>query len=147
MKRGLVFLATNGWVRLPHGGLPPDGAFESLVAWQANVWNPRSAAGDPAASRKPTWAEIETAAGQAAVYDRAVAFRATARAETTRRICAVYGARSIEDEILKRLRGDHTVGQHAKRDVLRARYRALMNSEAPYLGPFEPSMLDREGSS
>ena len=142
MKRGLVFLSTHGWVRLPHGVVPLDKAFASAAAWQSNVWNPRGGGRDPDASRKPTWAEISKAAGQAVVYDRGQVFRAAARAETRRRICDVYGAKDIQDEILKRLRGDHTVHQHTMRDALRERYKALMDSDAPYTRVFEPSMLD-----
>ena len=144
IKRGLLFLTTNGWVRLAHGELPQADAFVSEAAWQSNVWNPRGVGHDPNASRKPTWAEIEKAAGLAIQYDAVSVFRAAARAETQRRICDVYGVDNVTDEILMRLRGKGHIRQDARRDALRARYRALMNSAAPYTLPFDASMLDSD---
>ena len=139
MYEGLLFLAASGWVRFP-GGVPPSpSALEDAVTWARYEWNPDA---DPEASAKPAWQEIESAAEQAEQAARFRRFRHQARAEASRRICAVYGARDPLHEVQIRLREEETLRQRLERDEIRLRYRRLMESESPLTEAFDPAMLD-----
>lgn len=129
MLEKFKYLVERGLIRPPGGSIPPVSAFANEAAWNAYVWHV------PAKrlhSRKLTWAEI----GNGEAFVRA------ARAECRRRIMVNYNADSIEDEILKRLRGERTYPQDWERDRLLAKYRELIGGRLPYTEEFEPSMLD-----
>ena len=141
---GIEQLVSEGLV-LPHGIFPgsyPGGVAEAVCTswarWRAYEWNPPEFVPvgprllkeygdtDSGASPKPSWQDIRAAWERAALVrgrDRAAAML---REECRARITAAYGERSIEDEILLRLRAGHTAAQDAERDRLRARYRVLV---------------------
>ena len=92
---------------------------------------------------KPSWNKLQGVVVQIEATAAHATFRAAARAETQRRICEVYGAQSIEDEILIRLRGGLRHTQDERRDEIRARYRRLLyETETPWTEIFSPEMLD-----
>ena len=109
---------------LPGGGRPPFTA----TTWAAYRWNPPGVAhydglaADRGASAKPTWARLQAAVAPAKLAQakrRAVGeLKTLCQAEIT----AAYGAASLNDEILLRLRAGETTAQNTERDRLRGLY-------------------------
>ena len=96
--------------------------------WDAYRWNPPGAshpAGefDYTASAKPTWAMLQAAVASAELAqakDRAIA---ELHELCRRKITAAYGAASLDDEVLLRLRSGETAKQNTERDRLRNLFR------------------------
>lgn len=142
VQRAISQLMQSDGLLLPHDILP--GSFPGGIdldfdetRWLAYQWNPPEGlaefypAADPAASPKPTWTQlVEADAAGRLVELRAGKQRAVDKQERER-ICAAYGAASLEEEILYRLRKAGTpeiVAQNAERNRLRARGNALRAS-------------------
>ena len=141
MNREQFKLAIN-WLRqqyqdppfkLPFDAMPgetPDG--DEIVftedTWNSHRWNPPGAVAYPPdtfdadASPKPTWAMIQAAlapAELAQAKDRAIV---ELHELCRRKITAAYGAASLDDEVLLRLRDGETAAQNTERDRLRGRF-------------------------
>lgn len=122
---------------VPHG-LPPGsvvgGLEDSFTAetWAAYDWDTVGGAfsgitePDPTASPKPTWGQITAAQRSASRSDLLTRVRRELADACRRRITAAYGERTLDDEILLRLRAGQTSAQDTERDRLRSRYKALL---------------------
>ena len=115
-------------LQLPHGVLPgelPGGEAVTFTAdtWEAYQWNPPGlvayAVSDDTAGPKPTWAMLQAAAAPAELAQ--AQRRAVGELKTLCRhkITAAYGATSLNDEMLLRLRDGETTAQNTERDRLR----------------------------
>ena len=85
---------------------------------------------DPTASGKPTWGEIVSASSAFYLTGLLTDILNHLKYECQRRIVLQYGADDIQDEILLRLRNEHTPAQDTERDRLRLRYKALVTRVA-----------------
>ena len=117
-------------LKLPHGVLPgelPGGDAVTFTAetWEAYQWNPPGLGAyavddwDDSAGPKPTWAMLQAAVGPAELAQ--AQRRAVGELKTLcrRKITAAYGAASLNDEMLLRLRDGETTAQNTERDRLR----------------------------
>ena len=117
-------------LQLPHGVLPgelPGGEAVTFTAetWEAYQWNPPGLGAyaaddaDDSADPKPTWAMLQAAATPAELAQ--AQRRAVGELKTLcrRKITAAYGATSLNDEMLLRLRDGETTAQNTERDRLR----------------------------
>ena len=115
-------------LKLPHGVLPgelPGGEAVTFTAdtWEAYQWNPPGlvayAVSDDTAGPKPTWAMLQAASAPAELAQ--AQRRAVGELKTLcrRKITAAYGATSLNDEMLLRLRDGETAAQNTERDRLR----------------------------
>ena len=122
-------------LKLPHGVLPgelPGGDAVTFTAetWEAYQWNPPGLGAyaaddtDDSADPKPTWAMLQAAATPAELAQ--AQRRAVGELKTLcrRKITAAYGATSLDDEVLLRLRDGETAEQNTERDRLRGLFRA-----------------------
>ena len=76
------------------------------------------AALDPAASPKPTWAELQTAVNRVMLDNRRYDQLAALKSECRTRITAAYGESTFYDEIETRLGGRHLTEQDAETSSL-----------------------------
>ena len=145
MNRAQFDLALN-WLReqdppliLPFGATPgetPGGDAPTFTAetWEQYRWNPPGAqayeegAFDADASAKPTWAMLQAALGSAELAQAQQRAVAELDALCQRKITAAYGAASLDDEVLLRLRDGETAAQNTERDRLRTLHRARRDS-------------------
>ena len=129
------------------GNYPGGNVLEwTQASWDAYQWNPPQylqtgthivdgreieiptdegapyAALDPAASPKPTWAELQTAVNRVMLDNRRYDQLAALKSECRTRITAAYGENTFYDEIETRLGGRHLTEQDAERVRLQARY-------------------------
>ena len=138
MNREQFKLAIN-WLRQQHQdppfklpfdampGEPPDG--DEIVftedTWNSHRWNPPGAVAYPPdtfdadASPKPTWAMLVAAVAPAELAQARERAIADLKALCRRKITAAYGATSLNDEMLLRLRNGETAAQNTERDRLR----------------------------
>ena len=141
MNRAQFDLALN-WLRgqeppllLPFGATPgeePGGDAPTFSAetWEQYRWNPpgsqayEAGAFDDGASAKPTWAMLQAALGPAELAQAQHAAIADLHELCRRRITAAYGATSLDDEVLLRLRDGATADQNTERERLRTLFRA-----------------------
>ena len=94
------------------------------ATWNDYRWNPPGASYpdgvfDETASAKPTWAMLQAAVAPAELAQ--AQRRAVGELKTLcrRKITAAYGAASLNDEMLLRLRDGETTAQNTERDRLR----------------------------
>ena len=115
---------------LPYGLTPGEvagGGVPNFTAdtWNAYRWNPPGVpnydgqAVDPAASAKPTWAELQAALPLAQLAEAKNLAIAQIHAFCQNKITANYGVSGLDAEILLRLRDGETAAQNTERDRLR----------------------------
>ena len=115
---------------LPYGATPgekPGGEVPTFTAatWAAYRWNPPGVAHydgqpvDSGASAKPTWAMLQAALGPAELAQVQGAAIRELHNLCQRKITAAYGATSLNDEMLLRLRNGEATAQNTERDRLR----------------------------
>ena len=96
--------------------------------WNDYRWNPPGAQAyeadvfDETASAKPTWAMIQAALAPAELAQAQQSAVAELSALCRRKITAAYGATSLNDEMLLRLRDGETAAQNTERDRLRGMF-------------------------
>ena len=124
-SRGLAALIFADGFTLPDGvqavgdfGLPNDGITEAV--WNAVTWTGGSA--------KPSYADITTSATNEELKGTRLHVAALLKLECRRRITASYGKKTIEDEMLLRLRSGQTTAQDTERDRLRSKCKMLVTS-------------------
>ena len=145
MNRAQFDLALN-WLReqdppliLPFNAAPgeePGGDAPTFTAetWEQYQWNPPGSqayevgAFDDGASAKPTWAMIQAALAPAELAQAKGWAIAELHELCQRKITAAYGAASLDDEVLLRLRDGETAAQNTERDRLRTLHRARRDS-------------------
>ena len=122
-------------LKLPHGVLPgelPGGDAVTFTAetWEAYQWNPPGLGAyaaddtDDSADPKPTWAMLQAAIAPAELAQAQRRAVGELKPLCRRKITAAYGATSLNDEMLLRLRDGETAEQNAERDRLRGLFRA-----------------------
>ena len=105
-------------------------------AWDLYVWNPPEHLHDVEgfkepdiiASPKPNWSVIEANFEPALIAAMRPQAYEYLRGECKRGISKAYGEVAYEDEINKRLRGEHTNEQDTERDRLLAQYKIFKTS-------------------
>ena len=130
-----IALLVRAGLRLPYGAFPgtqPDAPPKSLLtseAWDGYGWNPPQhlahATPDPDASRKPEWSYLLVLVDVVRRGRAEERTHALLRVEATRRISAVFGAETAQEEVWVRLAGGNTPERLALRDALLERYRYL----------------------
>ena len=117
-------------LKLPHGVLPgelPGGDAVTFTAdtWEAYQWNPPGLGAyavddwDDSADPKPTWAMLQAAVAPAELAQAQRCAVGELKTLCRRKITAAYGATSLDDEVLLRLRDGETADQNTERDRLR----------------------------
>lgn len=136
MNRAQFELAITWWrgqdppLILPFGSMPgegPGGDAPNFTreTWDAYRWNPPATSHpdgvrDDTASPKPTWAMLLEILPQAELAQARQTAIVKLHAVCHRCVITAYGASSLHEEILLRLRQGHNRAQDAERDRLRA---------------------------
>ena len=140
ITRGIMRMVEGGLITLPHGAYPgtfPGGLNDEFdqARWDAYQWNPPEGlpeyrTPDPAASPKPTWAQLVEADGQAALADLRARKVLEANEEATCRIARLYHHNAWPDrskEWQVRLSGVDITAQDAQRNRLVAACHGISN--------------------